>query len=96
LSYGQQVYLALAFKRGVSKVIQKRMGVDLKLLQFDEVDASLDESGVEAFSDAIKKWQKDHFIFVITHNKFLKDKFNTIICVEESGLGSTCKIVESW
>lgn len=96
LSYGQQVYLALAFKRGVSKVIQKRMGVDLKLLQFDEVDASLDEAGQEALSEALQKWQKDHFIFVITHNKFLKDKFSTIICVEESDLGSTCKFVDSW
>jgi DNA repair exonuclease SbcCD ATPase subunit len=96
LSYGQQVYLALAFKRGVSKVIQKRMGVDLKLLQFDEVDASLDEAGQEALADCIQKWQKDHFIFVITHNKFLKDKFSTIICVEESDLGSTCKITDTW
>lgn len=96
LSHGQQVYLALAFKRGLSKVIQKRLGVDIKMLNLDEVDSALDESGVEAFADSIAKWQKDFTVFVITHNKDLKDKFSSAILVEETDDGSEAHLVNTW
>src|SRR5690606_6886153 len=57
LSYGQHVYIALAFKRGISRILQRNQGVDLKLLEFDECDAHLDDEGVDAFYKAIRKWQ---------------------------------------
>jgi exonuclease SbcC len=96
LSHGQHVYIALAFKRALSIVIQKRLNIDIKLLEFDEVDAHLDEEGVNAFSDAIAKWEKDFVIFVITHNKELKDKFSHVILVEENEDGSEGKLTTSW
>lgn len=96
LSHGQHVYIALAFKRGLARVIQKRMGTDLRMLEFDEVDANFDEAGVDAFADAIRKWQKDFTIFVITHNKDLKDKFSHAIQVEEGEDGAEARLVTSW
>ncbi len=96
LSHGQHVYIALAFKRGIARVIQKRLGIDIKILEFDEVDAHLDEAGCEAFADAILKWQKEFTIFVITHNKDLKDKFSHAILVEETDDGAEARLVSSW
>lgn len=96
LSHGQHVYIALAFKRGIARVIQKRLGIDIKILEFDEVDAHLDEAGAEAFADAIRKWQKEFTIFVITHNKDLKDKFSHAILVEESDDGAEARLVSTW
>lgn len=96
LSHGQHVYIALAFKRGTARVIQKRLNIDLKTLYFDEVDSHLDEFGVDAFADAIRKWQKDFTIFVITHNKDLKDKFSHAILVEEGEDGAEARLVTTW
>ena len=97
LSHGQHVYIALAFKRGMSQIICKRLGISLKLLEFDEVDAHLDDEGIDAFANAIRKWQKDFTIFVITHNKDLKDKFSHAILVEESeNDGAEAKVVTTW
>jgi DNA repair exonuclease SbcCD ATPase subunit len=55
-----------------------------------------DEAGVDAFADAIRKWQKDFTIFVITHNKDLKDKFSHAILVEESEDGAEVRLVTTW
>jgi DNA repair protein SbcC/Rad50 len=96
LSHGQHVYIALAFKRGMARVIQKRLGIDIRILEFDEVDSHLDDAGVDAFADAIRKWQKDFTIFVITHNKELKDKFSHAILVEEGDDGAEARVVTSW
>jgi DNA repair exonuclease SbcCD ATPase subunit len=97
LSHGQHVYIALAFKRGLSMVIQKKLGITINLLAFDEVDAHLDDEGIEAFADAIRKWQKDFSIFVITHNKDLQDKFSHAILVEESeNDGAEARLVSIW
>lgn len=98
LSHGQHVYIALAFKRGMARIIQKRLGnnMDIRMLEFDEVDSHLDDAGVDAFSDAIRKWQKDFTIFVITHNKDLKDKFSHAILVEEGEEGAEARLVSSW
>lgn len=96
LSHGQQVYIALAFKRGMARVIQKKLGIQINLLEFDEVDAHLDQAGVDAFTDAIRKWQKDFTIFVITHNQDLKDKFSHAIVVEEGDDGAEGHVVTSW
>ena len=96
LSHGQHVYIALAFKRGTARVIQKRLGIDIRMLEFDEVDSHLDDAGVDAFADAIRKWQKDFTIFVITHNKDLKDKFSHAILVEEGEDGAEARLVGTW
>ncbi|NJO18376.1 MAG: hypothetical protein HC877_22380 [Thioploca sp.] len=95
LSYGQHVYISLAFKRGIARLIQKRLGIDIRILEFDEVDSHLDEAGVEAFSDVIRKWQKDFKIFVITHNKELQERFSQVILVEEDDDGSEGKLISN-
>lgn len=46
--------------------------------------------------DAIRKWQKDFTIFVITHNKDLKDKFSHAILVEEGEDGAEARLVGAW
>jgi len=96
LSHGQHVYIALAFKRGMANVLQRKANTSIKFLEFDEVDAHFDEAGVDAFADAIRKWQKDFTIFVITHNKDLKDKFAHAIIVEDSDDGAEARLVNSW
>jgi DNA repair exonuclease SbcCD ATPase subunit len=96
LSHGQHVYIALAFKRGLANVIQRRIGIKINFLIFDEVDAHLDSAGVDAFSDCVKKWQKDYVIFVITHNNDLKDKFSHAILVEEGDDGAEARVVTAW
>lgn len=96
LSHGQHVYIALAFKRGMANIINNRLNVNFAMMNFDEIDSHLDEAGVEALADAIKKWQKKYTIFVITHNKDLKDKFSHAILIEEDSDGAQGRIVNSW
>jgi DNA repair exonuclease SbcCD ATPase subunit len=96
LSHGQKVYIALAFKRGMSRVMQRRLGLDIRMLEFDEVDAHLDEAGQEAFADAINKWKSEFKIFVVTHNRNLKDKFTHAMLVEESDDGAEGRLVDTW
>lgn len=96
LSYGQKVYIALSFKKALARVIQRRMGVDIRFIEFDEVDSALDQAGVDALVTAIKRWQEDFKILVITHNNSLKDKFSHAILVEEGDDGSITKVVNSW
>ena len=97
LSGGQRLFIALSLKLGLSKIIQRRLGVDIKFLELDEVDSSLDEDGVEALAEVIKKWQNDFTIFLITHNKNLKDKFNNYIIVEgDDSNGSKARYSTTW
>jgi DNA repair exonuclease SbcCD ATPase subunit len=97
LSGGQKFFIAISFKLGLAKIIQRRLGVDIRMLELDEVDRSLDEAGLEAFIEVIRKWQNDFKCFVITHNKNLKEKFNYAILVEgDDENGSTAKVVTNW
>jgi DNA repair exonuclease SbcCD ATPase subunit len=96
LSYGQKVYIALAFKRGLSKVIQRRLGVDIRILIFDECDQPMDRAGQEALVDAIRRWSQDFTVLMITHNDRLKDKFTHAILVEEGDDGSCASVVTQW
>ncbi len=96
LSRGQHVYIALSLKRGLSRVIQRKLGVDLRLMMFDEVDSPLDEEGVEAFANAVKKWKNEFSILIITHNRTLKDSFPHAILVEEGDDGAEARVVTSW
>lgn len=97
LSGGQKVIVALCFKLALSLIIQHRIGVDIKFLMLDEVDSQFDESALESFVNVIKKWQEDFTIFVITHNKYVKDKFNRAILIEGDEVnGAVGSLVDSW
>lgn len=97
ISGGQKVIVALCFKLALSLIIQHRIGVDIKFLMLDEVDSQFDENTLEAFVDVIKKWQSKFTIFVITHNKDLKDKFTHAILVEGDEInGAIGTLVNSW
>lgn len=77
-------------------MLQKRLGVDIKLLLLDEIDQSLDKAGVDAFADIIKTFQQAFTILVITHNDRLKDKFKSTILVEQDiNMISTAKVVST-
>jgi len=96
LSQGQKFSIALALKLGLSSIDQKRAGVNIKLLQLDEADKPLDEAGVEAYANAIKKLQAKMKILVITHSKYLKDKFKNVITVEGDESNGATTILETF
>jgi DNA repair exonuclease SbcCD ATPase subunit len=94
LSGGQKFIIALSLKLGLSLIIQRRLGVNIKLLQLDEVDQPLDHSARDAYADAIRKLQNKFKILVITHNDTLKDKFSNVILVEGDDYnGATSKLM---
>lgn len=97
LSGGQKMYVSFAVKLGLSKVIQKQLGINLSLLILDETDSSLDSDGVEALINIIKKMQNKFKILLITHNSDLKRFFNNAIFVDNNGIdGARAKVVDSW
>lgn len=97
MSGGQKVIISLCLKLALSLIIQHRIGVDIKFLMLDEVDSQFDESALEAFVEVIRKWQDRFTIFVITHNKDLKDKFAHAILVEGDDVnGAVGTLVNSW
>lgn len=94
LSGGQKFIIALSLKLGLSLTIQKRAGINIKLLQLDEVDQPLDKAALETYAEAIQKLKNKFKILVITHNDELKDKFQDIIMVEGDHYnGATSKLV---
>ncbi len=96
LGGGQKVFISLSLKLGLSIVIQRRMGVDIKFLELDEVDQPLDTSGVDAYANVIKKWESRFKIFVITHNILLQQKFQKLILVESDGInGSSAHVIDN-
>lgn len=82
LSGGQKWFVALGLKMGLSIIIQRRLGVDIRLLEFDEIDEPMDTVGKESFWNLIKKWQETFKIFIITHDEYLKSKFSNVIMIE--------------
>lgn len=97
LSIGQKVYITLAEKLALSRIIQKKLGIDIRFLLWDEVDQSLDNAGIEAFAEVAKELQKEFKLFIITHNESLKEKWNHAILVEgNDNNGTTAKVVEKW
>ncbi len=95
LSGGQKLFIALSFKLGLSKIIQRRIGTNVRLLLLDECDSQLDEAGCLAYSEIIKKWQNNFKIIAITHNKLLKSKFTNIILVNGYDNFSTASVVSN-
>lgn len=96
LSVGQQVYIAFALKLGLSKVIQNQLGINLGFLLWDEVDQSLDESGISAYIDIFKTWKDRFKIFIVSHNKRVQEAIQTRIIVNGDDVeGSTVEVLEA-
>lgn len=83
LSGAQKLAVTFSLKLGLSFLLQKMIGTDIKFLLLDEIDQSLDKASVDAFADIVKFFQKDFTILIITHNDRLKDKFKHIVLVEQ-------------
>jgi DNA repair exonuclease SbcCD ATPase subunit len=97
LSGAMQLAVAFSLKLGLSFLLQKMIGTDIKFLLLDEIDQSLDKASVDAFADIVKFFQKDFVILIITHNDRLKDKFSHAILVEQDiNMVSGARVVSSW
>lgn len=97
LSGAQRLAVLFSLKLGLSFLLQKMIGTDIKFLLLDEIDQSLDKASVDAFADIVKFFQKEYTILIITHNDRLKDKFSHAILVEQdANMVSTAKVVSSW
>jgi DNA repair exonuclease SbcCD ATPase subunit len=96
LSGGQKMSFAFSLKIGLSVVIQRRLGVDIKFILLDEVDQSLDEATVDTYAEVIRKLQEDFKVLVITHNNRLKDKFSNAIVVEGDFINGATASLVSW
>ena len=97
LSGAQQLAVTFSLKMGLSFLLQKMAGVDIKFLLLDEIDSSLDKASVDAFVDIVKFFQKDYTVLVVTHNDRLKDKFSHAILVEQDiNMVSRARVVSSW
>jgi DNA repair exonuclease SbcCD ATPase subunit len=97
LSGAQKIAITFSLKLGLSFLLQKSIGTDIKFLMLDEIDQSLDKASVDAFADIVKFFQKDYTILVITHNDRLKDKFSHAILVEQDiNMISRARVVSSW
>lgn len=97
LSGAMKLAVVFSLKLGLSFLLQKMIGTDIKFLLLDEIDQSLDKAGVDAFADIVKFFQKDFTILVITHNDRLKDKFSHAVLVEQNmNMVSRARVVSSW
>jgi DNA repair exonuclease SbcCD ATPase subunit len=97
LSGAQKLSIMFSLKLGLSFLLQKMIGTDIRFLLLDEIDQSLDKASVDAFADIVKFFQKDFTILVITHNDRLKDKFSHAILVEQdTNMVSRARVVSSW
>jgi DNA repair exonuclease SbcCD ATPase subunit len=83
LSGAQKLAVTFALKLGLSFLLQKMAGVDIKFLLLDELDQSLDKASVDSLADIVQAFQKEFTILVITHNDQLKHRFKNIIVVEQ-------------
>ena len=97
LSGAMKLAVTFSLKLGLSFLLQKMIGTDIKFLLLDEIDQSLDKASVDAFADIVKFFQKDFTILIITHNDRLKDKFSHAILVEQDiNMISRAHVVSSW
>jgi DNA repair exonuclease SbcCD ATPase subunit len=83
LSGAQKLSVTFSLKLGLSFLLQKMIGTNIKFLLLDEIDQALDKASVDAFANIVKHFQKDFTILVITHNDRLKDKFKHSVLVEQ-------------
>lgn len=83
LSGAQKIIVSLSIKLALLFIMNKRLGIDIKFILFDEIDSSLDLAGTEIFADIIKIIQDEFKILIITHNEMLRCKFSHTILVEQ-------------
>lgn len=83
LSGAQKIVVSLSIKLSLLFVMNKRLGINIKLLLLDEADQSLDSEGVDIFLNIIKIIQKEIKVLIITHNDLIKHKFLNTILVEQ-------------
>lgn len=97
ISGAMQMAVNFSLKLGLSFLLQKLSGIDVKLLLLDEITQSFDSGRVDMFVDIVKLFQKDYTILVITHDDRLKDKFSHAVLVEQDiNMVSRAKLVSSW
>jgi DNA repair exonuclease SbcCD ATPase subunit len=97
LSGAMKLAVTFSLKLGLSFLLQKLAGVDIKFLLFDEIDESLDKASTDSFADIVKLLQKEYKVLVISHNDRLKDKFAHAILVEQdTNMVSKAQVVSSW
>lgn len=89
LGGGERFRISLALRIGLSEVLVKRAGGEIRILLLDEVDSPLDAYGLNnLFENIIKGLEKRFKILVISHNDKLKDRFSDIITVNKTSVGS--------
>lgn len=89
LGGGEMFRISLALRIGLSEVLVKKAGGEIKLLLLDEVDSPLDTFGLNnLFQNIIKGLEKRFKILVISHNDKLKDRFSDLIVVNKTSAGS--------
>lgn len=94
LSGAMKLAVTFSLKLGLSLLLQKMLGVNIKFLLLDEIDQSLDKAAIDAFADIIKIFHNEYKILIITHNDRIKDKFCNKILVEQDVNGiSSAKVV---
>ena len=84
LSGAMKLSVAFSLKLGLSFLLQKIIGTDIKFLLLDEIDQPLDKASVDALADIVKFFENDFNILIITHNDRLNDKFKEQILVEQN------------
>lgn len=89
LGGGEMFRISLALRIGLSEVLVKKAGGEIKLLLLDEVDSPLDAYGLNnLFENIIKGLEKRFKILVISHNDKLKDRFSDLVIVNKTTGGS--------
>jgi len=97
LSGAMRLAVAFSLKLGLSLLLQKMLGIDIKFLLLDEIDQPLDKASTDALANIIRFFQKDLTILIITHNDRMNDKFSHAILVEQDiNMISRAHVTSSW
>jgi DNA repair exonuclease SbcCD ATPase subunit len=89
LSSGEKFRVSLALRIGLSEVLVKRAGGEIKLLLLDEIDSPLDAYGLnKMMTTVIQGLEKRFKILVISHNESIKERFSHIINISKTANGS--------
>jgi exonuclease SbcC len=89
LGGGEMFRISLALRIGLSEVLVKKVGGEIKLTLLDEVDSPLDAYGLNnLFENIIKGLEKRFKVLVISHNDKLKERFTDHIIVKKTSTGS--------
>lgn len=91
LSGGEQIRISIALRLALSQLLMRRVGSNVKFLLFDEVDQALDRHGLESLAEAVIKLSNEFKILVITHNEYMKEKFEHVITVHMGSSGSVLR-----